>query len=87
MKPIYLRKESNNITRKIMMDMAYLASHKKIRMPKWLYEDGLYFYFKKNEEIDKYFLSKEKIKKEDENHFFFDFPFKDNQVEGLIIED
>ncbi len=87
MKPVYLRKESNNITRKIMLDMAYLASHKKIRMPKRLYEEGLYFYFKKNETIDKYFLSKDKIKKEDEFHFFFDFPFKDNQVEGVSIED
>ncbi len=83
MRPIYLRKEANDITRKIMLDMAYLASHKKIRMPKRLFEDGLYFFYKKDETVDKYFLSRDKIKKEDENHFFFDFPFKDSQVEGI----
>ena len=81
MKPIYARKESNNITRKIMLDMAYLAKHKKIRMPKWLYEDGLYFYYINKNGTDKYFLTKDKIKKEDEYHYFFDFPFKAKQVE------
>ena len=83
MKPVYLLKESNNITRKIMMDMAYLAKHKKIRLPKWLYEDGLYFLYKNNSGIDKYFLSKDKIRKEDEYHYFFDFPFKTAQVEEI----
>ena len=87
MRPIYARKESNNITRKIMLDMAYLAKHRKIRMPKWLYEDGLYFYYKNKNETDKYFLTKDKIKKEDEYHYFFDFPFKANQVEDLEIND
>jgi hypothetical protein len=83
MKPVYMRKDSENITRKIMMDMAFLASHKKIRIPKWLYEDGLYFIYKNKTDVDKYFLTKDKIKKEDEYHYFFDFPFKDNQVEDV----
>jgi hypothetical protein len=80
-----MRVESNNFTRKVMMDMAYLASHKKIRIPKWLYEDGLYFLYKNNIEVDKYFLTKDKIKKEDEYHYFFDFPFKGNQVEDVPV--
>ncbi len=83
MKPVYLQKEANNIVRQVMMDMAYLASHKKIRLPKRLYEDGLYFYFKNKDGIDKYYLGRDRIKKEDEFHYFFDFPFKDEQVEGV----
>ena len=70
-----------------MLDMAYLAKHKKIRMPKWLYEDGLYFYYINKNGTDKYFLTKDKIKKEDEYHYFFDFPFKANQVEDVEIND
>ncbi|HKB87497.1 MAG TPA: hypothetical protein VKD08_15075 [Ignavibacteriaceae bacterium] len=87
MRPVYLRKEANNIVRKVMMDMAYLASHHKIRLTKRLYEDGLYFYFKNKDGIDKYYLSRDRIKKEDEFHYFFDFPFKEEQVEGVITED
>jgi hypothetical protein len=86
MRPAYLRKDSNGFTRKIMMDMAFLASHKKIRLPKWLYEDELYFLFKnKNNEIEKYYLTTAKIKKEDENHYYFEFPFKEEQVENISI--
>jgi hypothetical protein len=87
MKPVYLQKDSNNLTRKIMMDMAYLASHKKIRIPKWLYEEGLYFLYKNKSEVDKYFLGRDKIKKEDDYHYFFDFPFKKSQVEDVGTKD
>ncbi len=83
MKPVYLRKDSSSITRKIMIDMAYLVSHKKIRLPKRLFEDGLYFFYKNNDSIEKYFIPKDKVVKEDENHFYFDFPFKDGQVEDI----
>ncbi len=83
MRPVYLRVEKNNITRKVMMDMAYLVSHRKIRLPKWLYEDGLFFYYKKDDTIEKYYLSKDKVKTEDENHYFFEVPFKDEQLEGI----
>lgn len=87
MKPVYLRKDANNITRKIMMDMAYLVSHKKIRLPKWLFEDNLYFLYKNEDSMEKYFISKDKIVKEDENHFFFNFPFKERQVEDVQLPD
>lgn len=88
MRIVYLRKDSDNFTRKISLDMAYLVTHKKIRMRKELFEDGLYLLFNPNKndfEIEKYFLTKDKIKKEDENHYFFDFPFKENQVENIAV--
>jgi len=88
MRTIYLRKEDRNVTRKILVDMAYLATHKKIRLLKYYFEDGLYFPFKnldKNGEVDKYFLKKDKIIKEGENHFYFDFPFKAEQVEDVAV--
>jgi hypothetical protein len=45
MKPVYALKDANNITRKILLDMAYLAEHNQIKYFKYLYEDGLYFLF------------------------------------------
>ena len=87
MKPIYLLKDSDNITRKIMLDMAYLAKHNKIRLPKWLFEDGLYFKFKNNSGIEKYHLSKDKIIKEDDHHYFFDFPLKNKQIGKIVTEE
>lgn len=86
MRPVYLRKESNNITRKIMIDMAYLVSHKKIRLPKYYFEDNLYFYYKNSSSIDKFYISKDKIIKEDENHFYFDFPLKEKQLDDIPFE-
>ncbi len=68
-----------------MIDMAYLSSHNKIRLPKVYYEEGLYLPYFNNNEIDKYFLTKDKIVKEDENHFFFDFPFSVEKVEDAAI--
>ena len=87
MKPVYLRKDSNNITRKIMIDMAYLVSHKKIRLPKSLFEKDLYFFYKNNDTVEKYFISQDKVVKEDGNHFYFKFPFKKDQVEDVPGED
>ena len=43
MRPIYLYANTNGILRKIAVDMAYLLSHKKIRLPKYYFEDGLHF--------------------------------------------
>jgi hypothetical protein len=78
MKPVYALIDANNITRKILLDMAYLAEHKQIRFFKYLYEDGLYLLYsgdKKNpEKIEKFFLTRDKIKKEDENYLFFELP-------------
>lgn len=79
MKPVYALKDANNITRKVMLDMAYLAEHKQIRFFKYLYEDGFYFFFsgdKKNpEKTEKYYLTRDKVKKEDRDFLFFDLPF------------
>ena len=88
MRPIYLRRDYKDYTRKILMDMAYLVSHKKIRLPKIYFEDSLYFpYYIKdgNNQTEKYFLSKDKIISEDSNHYFFAFPFKASQVEDSAI--
>jgi hypothetical protein len=78
MKPVYALKDANNITRKILLDMAYLSEHKQIRFFKYLYEDGLYLLYSGNkkdpEKIEKLFLTRDKIKKEDENYLFFELP-------------
>ena len=87
MRPIYLRKDNSSETRKVMIDMAYLVSHKKIRILKFLWEEGLYLPFlpngRDNKNIEKYYLTKDKLLKEGENHFFFDFPFKPEEVENI----
>jgi hypothetical protein len=78
MHPIYLFVEKNGIVRKIMVDMAYLSAKKKIRLLKYLYEDGLYFLYpdsKDNSSIEKYFLTKDKVVKEDKDFYYFKFPF------------
>ena len=84
MRTIYLRKDYNSHIRKVLIDMAYLVSHKKIRLPKYYFEDGLYLpHISKNEnEIEKYFLTKDKIISETQDHYFFDFPFKADEVEN-----
>jgi hypothetical protein len=88
MKPIYIRKESDNILRKIMLDMPYLSTYKKIRFPKWQWEDGLYIPYKPERtivEFEKYYLSADRIVKEDENFYYFNFPFNVEQVEGTAV--
>ncbi len=83
MRPIYLFVEKNGLTRKIMIDMAFLSSRKKIRLLKYLFEDELYFLYpdKKDKSIiNKYYLTKDKIFKEDENFYYFKFPFKIKEV-------
>ena len=84
MKSVYALKDAKNITRKIMLDMAYLAEHNQIRFFKYLYEDGLYFLFsddKKNPgKKEKYFLSRDKVKKEDRNYLFFNLPYGCNFI-------
>ncbi len=82
MRSLYLRKENGQFVRKVMIDMAYLVSHKQIRLPKIYYEEGLYLPVMKENQIDKYFLTKDKIIKEDEFHYFFEFPFKAEQIEN-----
>jgi hypothetical protein len=85
---IYLKVIKNSIVRKIAIDMAFLASHKKIRFPKYYFEDGLFLSYKKkiNEStVDEYYLTKDKIKKEDSDFFYFDFPFKFEQVLSTTV--
>lgn len=89
MRTIYLYVDRNGITRKVAVDMPYLASHKKIRLLKFYFEDGLYLVFSKNHmdknSIDKYYLTKDKIIYEDKDHYFFEFPFKFEQVIDVAV--
>ncbi len=88
MKPIYLRKDTNNGIRKVLIDMAYLVYYKKIRLPKWQWEKGLYLPYKPertNVKFEKYFLSDDRIIRNDTDHFFFEFPFKPEQVEQVAV--
>jgi hypothetical protein len=88
MRTIYLRKDDINITRKVLIDMAYLVSHKKIRLLKIYFEDFLYLpYFKDKEKltVGKHFLTKDEMIGEDKDHYFFKFPFKPIQVEDAAV--
>lgn len=88
MRTIYLRVNRNGLTRKVAVDMAFLASHKKIRLPKYYFEEGLYFSYKKDlkqQLVEEYFLTKDKVKKEDNDFYYFDFPFKVEQVFDVSI--
>jgi hypothetical protein len=85
MRTLYLRKEAGGNIRKILLDMAYLVSHKKIRLPKIYFEEGLFLPYLNNGQTDKYFLTKDKITSEDSNHYFFDFPFTPEKVENTAI--
>ncbi|MGE5435738.1 MAG: hypothetical protein ACM3O3_00800 [Syntrophothermus sp.] len=87
MRTIYIRKDINNFQRKILLDMAYLAEHNMIRLLKFYFEDNLYLPFYKSikdrSSFDKFYLTRDKIVKEDDDHYFFKFPFKPQQVEGV----
>jgi hypothetical protein len=84
MKKIYLYIEKNHQIRKVAVDQPYLFSHKKIRLLKDYFEGGLFILHSiNNRETEQYFLTKDKIIKEDEHHFYFKFPFKFEQVEGF----
>ncbi len=83
MRTIYLRVEKNGIIRKISVDMAFLAKHNIIRLPKYYYEDGLYLPYKSiknNSSIENYYLTKDKSFKEDKDFYYFKFPFKMEQA-------
>jgi hypothetical protein len=89
MSTYYLRVETNDRTRKVLIDMAYLAKHKLIRLPKYYYEEGLYLPFisdgEENTATKKYELTREKVIKEDEDFFYFKFPFKHHQVVDVAV--
>jgi len=88
MRTIYLHVEKYGLIRKIAVDMAFLAKHNIIRLPKYYFEDGLFLPFKdlkNNSSIEKYFLTKDKIFKEDNDFYYFKFPFKMEQVFDIAI--
>lgn len=89
MRPIYLYIEKYGIIRKVAVDTAYLFSHKQIRLPKWQFEEDLYLNYlpdgNNNSNIEKYFLTKNKILKEDENFYYFKFPFMYAQVSDIAV--
>ncbi|MGQ9644697.1 MAG: hypothetical protein ACUVT3_12635 [Ignavibacterium sp.] len=89
MRPIYLYIDKYGITRKIAVDTAFLFSHKQIRLPKWQFEERLYLNYlsdsNNDSKIERYFLTKDKILKEDENFYYFKFPFKYEQVSNVAV--
>jgi len=89
MRQIYLRVEKNGLTRKVLIDMAFLAKHNFIRLPKYYFEENLYLPYKKeineSSDVEKYMLDKSKIKKEDADFYYFNFPFKFEQVFDTAI--
>lgn len=88
MSTFYLRVNNNNRTRKILIDMAYLAKHNIIRLPKYYYEEGLYLPYCKDKSFssfEKYELTLNKMIKEDENFFYFKFPFKHHEVVDVAV--
>lgn len=88
MRTIYLRVTQNGFTRKVAIDLAFLAKHNIIRFPKYYFEDGLYLPFrdlKNNPQIENYFLTKDKVFKEDKDFYYFKFPFKMEQVFNIAV--
>ncbi|MEJ2195750.1 MAG: hypothetical protein P8X73_12955 [Ignavibacteriaceae bacterium] len=85
----YLRVNKNNNTRKIAIDMAFLAKHKLIRLPKYYFEENLYLPIMNksgdDNKVEEYYLSSDKIMKEDEDFYYFKFPFKHNQVVDVAV--
>lgn len=83
MRTIYLRKKDKNGDRKVLLDMPYLITHKMIRFPKYQFEEGLYLPNKQKmaKDVGRYDLTKDKIKKEDKEFYYFKFPFKADEVE------
>ena len=89
MRTLYLRKEDGNLTRKVILDMAFIATNKKIRMMKYLFEDGMYLPYykngKKKSDLDRYYLTRDKMIKEDHDFYYFKFPFRADQVEDTAV--
>jgi len=83
MRSIYLRVEKAGIIRKVLVDMAFLAKHNIIRLPKYYFEEGLYLPYKNQNNSsasENYYLTKDKSFKEDNDFYYFKFPFKMEHV-------
>ena len=88
MRTIYLKVKQNGFIRKISVDMAFLASHKIIRLPKYYFEEGLFLSHKNKSDgssIEEYYLTKDKIKKTDNDFYYFEFPFKLEEILDISI--
>lgn len=89
MRPIYFYIDKYGITRKVALDLPYLFAHKEIRLPKWQFEDGLYLRYypdlKDQSKIEKYFITKDKIIREDKNFYYFKFPFRYEQLIHVAV--
>lgn len=89
MRPIYFYIDKYGITRKVAVDLPYLFSHKEIRLPKWQFEEGLYLRYlpdiNNHSNIEKYFITKDKIIKEDKNFYYFKFPFGYEQLTKVAV--
>ena len=88
MRTIYLKVMRNGLIRKVAVDMAYLSAHNNIRLPKYYFEEGLFLSYNKSlkeTSIEEYYLTNDKIKKEDNDFYYFDFPFKVEQVFDISI--
>jgi hypothetical protein len=88
MRTIYLRRDHGSFIRKIVVEIGYLITNKKLRLPKYYYEEELYLPYNPKDDKDKvenYYLTRDKIIDEDEDHYFFDFPFKPAQVENAAV--
>jgi hypothetical protein len=89
MRTIYLYVEKKGLLRKVAIDMPYFATHKKLRLLKFYFEEGLYLLHLKDlndtTSIEKYFLTKENIISEDTDHYFFKFPFKLEQILNVAV--
>ena len=85
----YLRVYKNNNIRKVAIDMAFLAKHRTIRLPKYYLEEGLYIPFVDKDDdsnkVEEYFLTNDKIIKEDDDFYYFKFPFKHHQVVDVAV--
>lgn len=89
MRTIYLYIEKDGLLRKVAIDMAYFSTYKKIRLLKFYFEEGLYLKYLKDakdkQSLDNFYLSKDKIIKEDSDFYYFKIPFKVNQILNVAI--
>ncbi len=88
MRTIYLKVKQNGFFRKISVDMAFLAAHKIIRLPKYYFEEGLFLSHKNNSEgssIEEYYLTRDKIKNEDNDFYYFKLPFKIEEITDISV--
>lgn len=84
MRPTYLYKDEKDFSRKVLIDMPYLSEHKKIRLPKYQFEDQLYMLIPANGNMEKYYLSQEKMLKEDSDFVYFSSPLKKKDL--MLLE-